>query len=70
MVLSSYVRTRGDGSIVLLLCWQFEKISTGEELNKIKDQHKPGDILKLEVYKYATGRTETIQVTLAEQIPG
>ncbi len=54
----------------IILSVNGEKISTGEELNQIKDQHKPGDTLKLEVYKYATGRTETIQVTLAEQIPG
>ncbi|MBO5364507.1 MAG: trypsin-like peptidase domain-containing protein [Clostridia bacterium] len=54
----------------IILSVNGEKISTGEELNKIKDQHKPGDTLKLEIYKYATGRTETIQVTLTEQIPG
>ena len=47
-----------------------EEISTGEELNKIKDQHVPGDVLKLEVYKYATGQTENVEVTLSEQLPG
>ncbi len=47
-----------------------QKVTTGEELNKIKDQHKPGDALKLEVYKYATGQTENVEVTLSEQLPG
>lgn len=47
-----------------------EKVKTGEELNKIKDTHKPGEVLKLEVYKYATGRSETVEVTLSEQLPG
>ncbi len=54
----------------IILSVNGEKISTGEELNKAKDKHKPGDVLKLEVFKYATGRTETVQVTLSEQIPG
>ena len=40
-----------------------EKVTTGEELNKIKDKHSPGDTLKLEVYKYATGKTETVAVS-------
>ncbi len=47
-----------------------QKISTGEELNQIKDQHKPGEQLTLEVYKYSTGRKETVKVTLGEQLPG
>ena len=47
-----------------------EKITTGEELNKIKDKHKPGEKLSLEVYKYATGKNETVSVTLSEQLPG
>ena len=47
-----------------------EKITTGEELNKIKDKHKPGEKLSLEVYKYTTGKTETVSVTLSEQLPG
>lgn len=47
-----------------------EKVSTGEELNKIKDKHSPGDVLTLEVYKYSTGKTETVNVTLSEQLPG
>ncbi len=47
-----------------------ESVKTGEELNKIKDTHKPGEVLKLDVFKYATGRTETVEVTLSEQLPG
>ena len=47
-----------------------EKVATGEELNKIKDQHKPGDTLKLEVYKYESGQTVNVEVTLSEQLPG
>ncbi len=46
------------------------KISTGEELNREKDKHKPGDTLELEVYKYATGKTEIVKVVLSEQLPG
>lgn len=47
-----------------------QKISDSEELNRIKDKHKPGEVLKMKVYKYATGRTEELEVTLSEQIPG
>lgn len=47
-----------------------EKITSGEELNKIKDKHKPGEQLSLDVYKYATGKNETVKVTLSEQLPG
>ena len=47
-----------------------EKIQTGEELNKIKDKHKPGDVLKLDIYQYETGRNTTVEVTLSEQLPG
>lgn len=47
-----------------------EAVTGGEELNKIKDKHAPGDTLKLEVYKYATGKTETTEVKLSEQLPG
>lgn len=47
-----------------------QKISTGDELNKIKEQHAPGEVLKLEVYKYDTGLTKTIEITLSEQLPG
>ena len=58
--------TQGD----IIVSVNGEKITSGEELNKIKDKHKPGDKLTFEVYKYATGQTETVTVTLAEQLPG
>lgn len=54
----------------IILSVNGKKITSGEELNKEKDKHKPGDTLKLEVYKYATGKTETVKVLLTEQIPG
>lgn len=54
----------------IILSVNGKKIETGEELNKEKDKHKPGDTLKLEVYKYETGKTETVKVVLSEQIPG
>lgn len=54
----------------IILSVNGKKITTGEELNKEKDKHKPGDTLELEVYKYATGKNETIKVVLSEQIPG
>ena len=44
-------------------------VKTGDELNKIKDTHKPGDVLKLEVYKYETGFTVTVSVKLNEERP-
>lgn len=46
-----------------------KKVSTTNELNKIKDSHKPGEVLKLEVYKYETGLTQTISVKLTEERP-
>lgn len=46
-----------------------KEVKTGDELNKIKDTHKPGDVLKLEVYKYETGFTETVSVKLNEERP-
>lgn len=46
-----------------------QKITTGDELNQIKEQHSPGDVLKLEVYKYDTGLTQTVEITLSEQLP-
>ncbi len=47
-----------------------QKIKTGEELNKIKSQHNPGEALPLKVYKYATGLTVDTEVILSEQLPG
>ena len=46
-----------------------KEVKTGDELNKIKDTHKPGDVLKLEVYKYETGFTVTVSVKLNEERP-
>lgn len=40
-----------------------------DELNKIKDTHKPGEALKLEVWKYETGLTKTVSVKLSEERP-
>lgn len=47
-----------------------EKITDSDKLNEIKNKHNPGDKLKMTVYKYSTGRTETVEVTLSEQLPG
>ncbi len=46
-----------------------KKVATTDELNKIKDSHKPGEALKLEVYKYQTGLTATVSVKLNEERP-
>ena len=47
-----------------------EKVYDTNTLNQIKNKHNPGDVLHMQVYKYATGRTESVQVVLSEQIPG
>lgn len=47
-----------------------EKVSDSEELNEIKSKYAPGDVLKMQVYKYATGGTATLEVVLSEQLPG
>ncbi|MBQ9757194.1 MAG: trypsin-like peptidase domain-containing protein [Clostridia bacterium] len=44
-------------------------VKTTDELNKIKDSHKPGEVLQLEVWKYETGLTKTISVKLTEERP-
>lgn len=46
-----------------------QKVTDTESLNTIKNSHNPSDVLKMTVYKYATGKTETVQVTLSEQLP-
>ncbi len=46
-----------------------KKVATTDELNKIKDSHKPGETLKMEVYKYQTGLTTTVSVKLNEERP-
>lgn len=47
-----------------------QKVSDSETLNKIKAEYSPGHALKMQVYKYATGRTESVEVVLSEQLPG
>lgn len=44
-------------------------VTTVDELNKIKDSHKPGENLQLEVYKYETGLNASVTVKLAEERP-
>ncbi len=46
-----------------------KNIKNIDELNKIKDKHKPGDILQIEVYKYNTGLTEKVSIKLSEDRP-
>ncbi len=46
-----------------------KSVTSTDELNKIKDTHKPGDALKLEVWKYETGLTKTVLVKLSEERP-
>lgn len=45
------------------------EIKTGSDLTNYKDTKSPGDTVTLEVYKYATGATVSIQVVLSEQTP-
>lgn len=47
-----------------------QKVTDSETLNKIKAEYSPGYALKMQVYKYATGRTESVEVVLSEQLPG
>ena len=44
-------------------------ITSTDELNKIKDSHKPGEVINLEVYKYDTGLKTTVSVKLTEERP-
>jgi len=46
-----------------------QAVATSTDLNNIKDNHKPGDTIKLEVYKYSNGQTVTVSVKLQEQAP-
>jgi len=45
------------------------KIKTADELNKKRDEYKAGEIVDLEVYKYATGKTTHVKVRLSEDKP-
>ena len=44
-------------------------VKSVDELNKIKDSHKPGEFIKMKVYKYSTGLSQDISVKLSEQRP-
>ncbi len=46
-----------------------KEIRTVDELNKIKNGHKPGESLQLEVYKYETGLKTNVSVRLGEERP-
>lgn len=46
-----------------------ESVTDTDTLNKIKAGYSPGDTISLKVYKYSTGKTESINLVLAEQLP-
>lgn len=46
-----------------------KEVKNVDELNKIKDSHKPGEFLSMEVYKYSTGLTQKVSVKLSEERP-
>lgn len=46
-----------------------KEIKGFDDLTEIKDSHKPGDIMQLEVYKYGTGLTTKVSVKLTEERP-
>ncbi len=46
-----------------------KEVKNFDALTEIKDSHKPGEIMKLEVYKYATGLTAKVQIKLTEERP-
>ncbi len=46
-----------------------KEVKSTDELNKIKDTHKPGEFLQMEVYKYSTGLTQKVSVKLSEERP-
>ena len=45
------------------------EVKTGSDLTNYKDTKSPGDKVTLEVYKYATGTTVSVEVVLSEQTP-
>ncbi len=45
------------------------EVKSGADLTSYKDTKSPGDTVTLEVYKYATGTTVSIQLVLSEQTP-
>ncbi len=46
-----------------------QSVTTTDELNKIKNTRKVGESIRLEVYKYETGLTQTVMVKLSEERP-
>lgn len=46
-----------------------KEIKSVDELNKIKDTHKPGEFISMEVYKYSTGLNQRVSVKLSEERP-
>jgi len=44
-------------------------VANVDELNRALEQHSAGDVVTLEVFRYATGRTENIEVRLGEERP-
>lgn len=44
-------------------------VKSFDDLTEIKDTHKPGEIMTLEVYKYQTGLTAKVSVKLTEERP-
>ncbi|HHV97489.1 MAG TPA: trypsin-like serine protease [Clostridiaceae bacterium] len=48
---------------------QGQPVTTLDELNKIKDQYKPGDVLEMEIYRHSERKTFTVQVVLSEDKP-
>ena len=44
-------------------------VKSTDELNKIKDSHKPGEFINVEVYKYNTGLTQKASIKLSEERP-
>ncbi|MBS7297684.1 MAG: PDZ domain-containing protein, partial [Eubacteriales bacterium] len=46
-----------------------QEIKTIEDLNKIKNSHKPGESIQMEVYKYETGLKKNVSVRLGEERP-
>ena len=46
-----------------------KEIKNFDSLTEIKDSHKPGEVMELEVYKYQTGLTAKVSVKLTEERP-
>lgn len=46
-----------------------KEIKSVDGLNKIKDNHKPGEFISMEVYKYSTGLNQKVSVKLSEERP-